>query len=36
MPRPEKSYDRRPAPRPEREDDGMTYNPFAELLKGRK
>ena len=34
--RPEKSYDRRPAPRPEREDDGMTYNPFAELLKKRK
>jgi len=34
-PRPEKSYDRRPAPR-EREDDGMTYNPFAELLKNRK
>jgi uncharacterized protein len=35
-PRPEKSYDRPPAPRREREDDGMTYNPFAELLKNRK
>jgi uncharacterized protein len=35
--RPEKSYDRRPPqPRREAEDDGMTYNPFAELLKGRK
>jgi uncharacterized protein len=35
-PRAEKSYERCPAPRPAREDDGMTYNPFAELLKGRK
>ncbi len=35
-PRPEKSYDRRPAARSDREDDGMTYNPFAELLKNRK
>jgi len=35
-PRTEKSYDRPRAPRPEREDDGMTYNPFAELLKNRK
>jgi len=35
-PRPEKSYDHRSAPRPEREDDGMTYNPFAELLKNRR
>ncbi|MFZ2912610.1 MAG: S1 RNA-binding domain-containing protein, partial [Rectinemataceae bacterium] len=33
--RPEKSWDR-PAPRPEKEDDGMTYNPFVELLKNRK
>ncbi|HNQ97091.1 MAG TPA: hypothetical protein PKH81_03295, partial [Treponemataceae bacterium] len=32
--------DRRPAPsrqpRNEREDDGMTYNPFADLLKGKR
>jgi uncharacterized protein len=34
--RPEKSYEKRPASRPEREDDGMTYNPFADLLKNRK
>jgi protein Tex len=35
--RPEKSYDHRPSPfRQEKEDDGMTYNPFAELLKNRK
>jgi protein Tex len=35
--RPEKSYDHRPSPpRREKEDDGMTYNPFADLLKGRK
>ena len=25
-----------PAPRREKEDDGMTYNPFADLLKNRK
>jgi len=25
-----------PGPRREREDDGMTYNPFADLLKNRK
>ena len=35
-PRPEKSYDRPAQPRREREDDGMTYNPFADLLKNRK
>jgi protein Tex len=35
-PRPEKSYDRPAAPRREKEDDGMTYNPFADLLKNRK
>jgi protein Tex len=35
--KPEKSYDKRPSPpRREKEDDGMTYNPFADLLKGRK
>jgi protein Tex len=34
--RAEKSYDKRPAPRPESEDDGMSYNPFADLLKNRK
>jgi protein Tex len=35
--KPEKSYDRRPSPPSrEKEDDGMTYNPFADLLKGRK
>jgi uncharacterized protein len=34
--RAEKSYDKRPVPRPEREDDGMSYNPFADLLKNRK
>jgi protein Tex len=34
--RPEKSYDKRPEPRREKEDDGMTYNPFADLLKKRK
>jgi uncharacterized protein len=33
--RPEKSYDRPPAPRREKEDDGMTYNPFADLLKNK-
>jgi uncharacterized protein len=33
-PRPEKSWEPRKAPR-EKEDDGMTYNPFAELLKNR-
>ena len=35
--KPEKSYDRRPSPPSrEKEDDGMTYNPFADLLKGKK
>jgi uncharacterized protein len=34
--RPEKSYDRPTVQRREREDDGMTYNPFADLLKSRK
>jgi protein Tex len=34
--RPEKSYDRPAPPRREREDDGMTYNPFADLLKIKK
>ena len=35
--KPEKSCDRRPSPPSrEKEDDGMTYNPFADLLKGRK
>jgi protein Tex len=31
-----KSYDRPAPPRREAEDDGMTYNPFADLLKNRK
>ncbi len=31
----EKSWER-PAPKPAKEDDGTTYNPFAELLKNRK
>jgi uncharacterized protein len=35
-PRPEKSYDKRPSPRNDKNDDGMTYNPFADLLKNRK
>ncbi|MDP3179690.1 MAG: helix-hairpin-helix domain-containing protein, partial [Spirochaetaceae bacterium] len=34
-PRRSGDWDNRPQ-RPEREDDGMTYNPFAELLKNRK
>ena len=33
--RPEKSYDKPRAPVREKEDDGMTYNPFADLLKKR-
>jgi uncharacterized protein len=34
--RPEKSYDKPRAPAREKEDDGMTYNPFAEFLKNKK
>jgi hypothetical protein len=34
--RPEKSYDKPRAPAREKEDDGMTYNPFADLLKNKK
>jgi protein Tex len=36
QPRPVKSYDHPSEPRREKEDDGMTYNPFADLLKNRK
>lgn len=34
-PRPEKSWEPR-RQKPDRDDDGTTYNPFAELLKNRK
>jgi uncharacterized protein len=34
-PRQEKSWESRPA-KPAQDDDGLTYNPFAELLKNRK